>query len=71
MFNCRHNESLKCENEIISMSRAWDKELKSESLTGFEPMISQTPKHPNTGRALYPLELRRTHGERGHILSSY
>ena len=26
---------------------------------------------PNTGRALYPLELRRTHGERGHILGSY
>ena len=26
---------------------------------------------PNTGRAFYPLELRRTHGERGHILGSY
>ena len=26
---------------------------------------------PNTGRALHPLELRRTHGERGHILGSY
>ena len=36
---------------------------KSESPTGFEPMISQ-----NTGRALYPLELRRMYGERGHIL---
>ena len=36
---------------------------KSESPTGFEPMISQ-----NTGRALYPLELRRIHGERDHIL---
>ena len=29
-----------CENELISMSRAWNKE-KSESLTGFEPMTSQ------------------------------
>ena len=30
-------------------------------------MTTQTP-----GRgALYPLELRRTHGERGHILGSY
>ena len=36
---------------------------KSESPTGFEPMISQ-----NTGRTLYPLQLRRIHGERGHIL---
>ena len=26
---------------------------------------------PNTGRALYPLELRRTHGERGHKLSYF
>ena len=26
---------------------------------------------PNTGRALYPLELRRINGERGHILGSY
>ena len=26
---------------------------------------------PNTGRALYPLELRRTHRERGHILGSF
>ena len=25
---------------------------------------------PNTGRALYPLELRRINGERGHILGS-
>ena len=31
-----------CENEIIgSMSRAWDKK-KIKSLTGFEPMTSQT-----------------------------
>ena len=33
MYDC-------CENELISMSGAWDKE-KSESLTGFEPMSSQ------------------------------
>ena len=26
---------------------------------------------PNTGEALYPLELRRTHRERGHILGSF
>ena len=26
---------------------------------------------PNTGRALYPLELRRTHRERGHVLGSF
>ena len=26
---------------------------------------------PNTGRALYPLELRRFHEERGHILGSH
>ena len=25
---------------------------------------------PNTERALYPLELQRTHGERGHVLGS-
>ena len=25
----------------------------------------------NTGRALYPLELRRTHRERGHVLGSF
>ena len=25
----------------------------------------------NTGQALYPLKLRKTHGERGHILGSY
>ena len=28
---------------MISMSRVWDKEKKSESPTGFEPMTSQTP----------------------------
>ena len=49
------------------MSRAWDNE-KSESLTGFKPMTSQlTPG----GWALYPLELQRTHEERGPILGSY
>ena len=26
---------------------------------------------PKTGQALYPLEIQRTHGERGHILGSY
>ena len=38
---------------------------KSESPTGFEPMTSQTAASTlSTGQ-------RRTHGERGHILSSY
>ena len=32
------------------------------------PRQDSTTKHR---RALYPLELRRTHGERGHILGSY
>ena len=45
------------------MSRAW------ESLTGFEPMTTHTPGGGGGGWALYPLELRRTHGERGHILA--
>ena len=27
--------------------------------------------HPNAGRALYPLELRRTHGEQCYILGIY
>ena len=32
------------ENEIIGMSRAWDKlKKKSESPTEFDPMASQTP----------------------------
>ena len=38
-----------CEDEIISMSRAWDKHRAGALST----------------------ELRRTHGERGHILGSY
>ena len=52
-FQARWN---KCENELISMSRAWDKEK-----------IWVPDDLPNTGRALYPLELWRTHGDRGHI----
>ena len=35
-------EKYRSENEIIGMSRAWDKE-KSESPTEFDPMASQTP----------------------------
>ena len=38
---------------------------KSEFPTGI-----RTHDLPNTGRALYSLELRRTQGERGHILGS-
>ena len=44
------------------MSRAWDKEKIRV------PDRIRTYDQPNTGRALYSLELRRTHGELGHIL---
>ena len=44
----------KCENEVISMSRAWDKEKI------WVPDRIRTYDLLNTGRALYPLELRRT-----------
>ena len=44
------------------MSQAWDKEKI------WVPDRIRTYDLPNTGRALYPFELRRTHGERGHIL---
>ena len=46
------------------MLRAWDKEKI------WIPDRIRTYDLPNTGRALYPLELRRTHGERGHTLGS-
>ena len=44
------------------MSQAWDKEKI------WVPDRIRTYDLPNTGRALYPFGLRRTHGERGHIL---
>ena len=47
------------------MSRTWDKEK-----VGVPDRI-RTYDLPNTGRALYPLELRRTHGEQGDILGTY
>ena len=48
------------------MSRAWDKEKI------WVPDGIWTYDYPNSGReALYPLELRRTYGERGHLLGSY
>ena len=50
---------------MISMPRAWDKEKI------WVPDRIGTYDLPNTGRALYPLELRRINGERGHILGSY
>ena len=50
---------------MISMSGAWDKEKI------WVPDRIRTYDLPNTGRALYPLELRRTHRERGHILGSF
>ena len=55
----------KCEDEIISMSRAWDKEKIWLPNIWFEPMTYQT----RGGRST--TELRRTQGERGHILGSY
>jgi len=55
----------KCENEIISTSQAWDKEKI------WVPNRIQTYDLLNTGQALYPIEVRRTHGEWGHILGSY
>ena len=33
--------------------------------------LKKTFDLPNTGQVLYPLELRRTCGELGHILGSY
>ena len=42
----------RCENKIFSMSRAWDKEKI------WVPDRIRTHDLPNTGRALYPLELR-------------
>ena len=44
------------------MSWAWDKEKN------WVPNRIQTYELPNTGRALYPLDLHRTHGEGGHKL---
>ena len=46
------------------MLRAWDKEKV------WIPDRIRTYDLPNTGRALYPLELRRTHGVGGHVLVS-
>ena len=45
------------------MSQVWDKEKiwVSDRIRTYDL--------PNTGRALYPLELRRTHGEPGHTRS--
>ena len=50
---------------MISMSGAWDKEKI------WVPDRIRTYDLPNTGPTLYPLELRRTHRERGHILGSF
>ena len=54
-----------CENELMSMSRGRDKEKI------WVPDRIWTYGLPNTGWPLYPLVLRRTHEERGHILRSY
>ena len=61
-FLAFYRTTFNCENELISMSRAWDKEKISV------PDRIRTYDLLNTGRAFYPLELRRSHGERGHIL---
>ena len=47
------------------MSRAWDKEKN------LSPRRYLNLWPPKLRGALYPLELRRTHRERGHILGSY
>ena len=49
---------------MISMSGAWDKEKL------WAPDRIRTYDLPNTGPTLYPLELRRSHGERGHTAIS-
>ena len=43
--------------------------LRGENDSKQSDKIQVNPKH--TGRALYPLELLKTHGERGHILGSH
>ena len=52
---------------MINMSRAWDKEKKSEPPTGFEPTTCQT----QGGRSIMATWARRTHKERGDKLGSY
>jgi len=42
---------MKCEGELINMTRAWDKEKF------WVPDRNRTHDLPNTGRALYPLRL--------------
>ena len=44
---------------------------RKKSPTGWVPDRIQTYDLANTGWVLYPLELRRTHGERGQIPGSY
>ena len=44
--------------ELISMTRAWEKEKKSESPTGIKPMTCR----PNTGWTLYPLSYENSWG---------
>ena len=56
------NRSNIVKNKIISMSWAWDKEKI------WVPNRIQTYDLPNTRQVLYPLDLRRTHGEGGHKL---
>ena len=58
-FKARWNKS---EDEIISVSRAWGK----EKILVFPDRI-RTYDLLNTRRALYPLEPRRTQGERGQL----
>ena len=41
MVNFKLSEEMK--NYVINMSRAWDKEKKSEFMTGIEPMTFHTP----------------------------
>ena len=57
MTSCIMNITTLCENEMTSMSRAWDTEKI------WVPERIRTYDLPNIGWALYPLELRRTHGD--------
>ena len=49
------------------MSRAWN----IEKLWPGPRQDSNLYELSNTCRALYPLDLRRTHGQRGHMLGSH
>ena len=68
-INTTHGQSGKiiiCEDEIISLSWTWDKE--KIWVPSWQDSNLSSPKHR---AGALSTELRRTHGERGHILGSY